>query len=266
MFDRFNRKINYLRISVTDRCNLRCIYCMPEEGVKLLSHQDILTFDEIVEVTKAAVRKGVDKIRITGGEPLVRKGIVDLVEMIGKIEGIKDYSITTNAILLDKFADDLAKAGLQRVNISLDTLNPEKFKELTRGGDIQKVFDGIEAAKKAGLEPIKVNCVIKESDLEQDAVEVAEYCKKNGLQIRFIKEMDLETGEFGVVQGGSGGDCGTCNRIRLTANGTIKPCLFSDISYSVRKLGAERAIDLAIGNKPQSGHTNITGKFYNIGG
>ncbi len=266
MFDRFNRKINYLRISVTDRCNLRCVYCMPEEGVKLLSHRDILSFDEIVEVTKAAVRKGVDKIRITGGEPLVRKGIVDLVEMIGKIDGIKDYSMTTNAIFLDKFAKDLVKAGLQRVNISLDTLNPEKFKELTRGGDIQKVFDGIEAAKKAGLEPIKINCVIKESDQEQDAVEVTKYCKAHNLQVRFIKEMDLETGEFGVVQGGSGGDCGICNRIRLTANGTIKPCLFSDISYNVRELGAERAIDLAIGNKPQSGHTNVTGKFYNIGG
>lgn len=266
MFDRFNRKINYLRISVTDRCNLRCVYCMPEEGVKLLSHRDILSFDEIVEVTKAAVRKGVDKIRITGGEPLVRKGIVDLVEMIGKIDGIKDHSMTTNAILLDKFAKDLVKAGLQRVNISLDTLNPEKFKELTRGGDIQKVFDGIKAAKKAGLEPIKINCVIKESNQEPDAVEVAKYCKEHNLQIRFIKEMDLETGEFGVVQGGSGGDCGICNRIRLTANGTIKPCLFSDISYNVRELGAERAIDLAIGNKPQSGHTNVTGKFYNIGG
>ena len=266
MFDRFNRKINYLRISVTDRCNLRCVYCMPEEGVKLLSHRDILSFDEIVEVTKAAVRKGVDKIRITGGEPLVRKGIVDLVEMIGKIDGVKDYSMTTNAIFLDKFAKDLVKAGLQRVNISLDTLNPEKFKELTRGGDIQKVFDGIEAAKKAGLEPIKINCVIKESNQEQDAVEVRKYCKAHNLQIRFIKEMDLETGEFGVVQGGSGGDCGICNRIRLTANGTIKPCLFSDISYNVRELGAERAIDLAIGNKPQSGHTNVTGKFYNIGG
>ena len=266
MFDRFNRKINYLRISVTDRCNLRCVYCMPEEGVKLLSHRDILSFDEIVEVTKAAVRKGVDKIRITGGEPLVRKGIVDLVEMIGKIDGIKDYSITTNAILLDKFAKDLVKAGLQRVNISLDTLDPERFRQLTRGGDIQKVFDGIEAAKKAGLEPIKINCVIKESKQEQDAVEVAKYCKEHNLQIRFIEEMDLETGEFGVVQGGSGGDCGICNRIRLTANGTIKPCLFSDISYNVRELGAERAIDLAIGNKPQSGHTNVTGKFYNIGG
>lgn len=266
MFDRFNRKINYLRISVTDRCNLRCVYCMPEEGVTLLQHEEILTFDEIVDVAKAAVRKGVDKIRITGGEPLVRKGIVDLVRMIGEIDGIKDYSMTTNAILLDKFAGDLATAGLQRVNVSLDTMDPEKFRAITRGGDIKKVFDGIKAAQETGLEPIKVNCVIKNNNQEPDAVAVAKYCEENGLHIRYIKEMDLEKGEFSVVQGGSGGDCGTCNRIRLTASGTIKPCLFSDIAYSVRELGAERAIDLAIGNKPQSGLTNITGKFYNIGG
>ncbi|MGM0406763.1 MAG: GTP 3',8-cyclase MoaA [Bacteroidota bacterium] len=266
MYDRFNRKINYLRISVTDRCNLRCVYCMPEEGVKLLEHQDILSFDEITEVAKAAVRKGVDKIRLTGGEPLVRKEIVELVRMIGKIEGIKDYSMTTNAILLDKFAQDLADAGLHRVNISLDTLNAEKFKQLTRGGDIQKVFDGIQAAKEAGLEPIKINCVIKENRNEPDAVDVAKYCQENGLLVRFIKEMNLEKGEFSVVQGGSGGDCAHCNRLRLTSDGKIKPCLFSDMGYSVRDLGPERAIDLAIGNKPVSGHTNITGKFYNIGG
>jgi cyclic pyranopterin phosphate synthase len=239
---------------------------MPEEGVELLDHKEILSFDEIVDLTKAAVRKGVEKVRITGGEPLIRKGIVDLVKMIGEIDGIKDYSMTTNAIRLDEFADELAKAGLQRVNISLDTINSEKFKQITRGGDIQKVFDGIQAAKKAGLEPIKINCVIKDNNQELDAIEVAKYCKETGLHIRYIKEMDLEKGEFSVVDGGTGGDCGTCNRLRLTANGKIKPCLFSDISYNVRELGAERAIDLAIGSKPQSGHTNLTGKFYNIGG
>jgi len=239
---------------------------MPEEGVTLLDHKEILSFDEIVEVATSAVRKGVDKIRITGGEPLVRKGIVDLVKMIGEIDGIKDFSMTTNAILLSKYADDLAKVGLHRVNISLDTLDPEKFKRVTRGGDIQKVFEGIEAAKKAGLNPIKVNCVIKNSKQEPDAVEVAKYCEDNDLHVRYITEMDLEKGEFSVVDGGSGGDCGSCNRIRLTANGTIKPCLFSDISYNVRELGAERAIDIAVGNKPQTGHENHTGKFYNIGG
>lgn len=266
MYDRFNRKINYLRISVTDRCNLRCVYCMPEEGVTLLDHKDILTFDEIVKVTQTAVCKGIDKVRLTGGEPLVRKGIVDLVKMIGKIEGIKDYSMTTNAILLDRYAQQLAESGLRRVNISLDTLNAEKFRQITRGGDIQKVFDGIKAAKEAGLEPVKINCVIKENRTEPDAVEVAKFCNENNLMVRFIKEMDLETGSFSVVQGGSGGDCAHCNRLRLTSDGLIKPCLFSDMGYSVRELGPERAIDIAIGNKPVSGHTNLTGKFYNIGG
>lgn len=266
MYDRFNRKINYLRISVTDRCNLRCVYCMPEEGVKLLDHKDILTFDEIVKVTQTAVRKGVDKVRLTGGEPLVRKDIVKLVRMLGEIDGIKDYGMTTNGILLDRFAKELAKAGLQRVNISLDTLDPQKYKQITRGGDIQKVFDGIKAAREAGLEPIKINCVIKNSSQEPDAVEVAEFCRENNLKIRFIKEMDLETGSFSVVQGGSGGDCAHCNRLRLTSDGKIKPCLFSDLGYSVRELGAEKAIDLALQNKPKSGHSNHSGKFYNIGG
>lgn len=266
MLDRFNRKINYLRISVTDRCNLRCVYCMPEEGVVLLDHKEILTFDEIVELTKIAVSKGVDKVRITGGEPLVRNGIIDLLKMIGEIDGIKDYAMTSNGIFLDKFADDLAKAGLHRVNISLDTMNPERYKQITRGGDIQKVFDGIQAAKKAGLEPIKINCVIQDNDKEPDAIAVTKFCEENDLHIRYIKEMDLETGEFSIVQGGSGGDCAHCNRIRLTANGDIKPCLFSDLAYNIRKLGVEKAIELAVENKPLSGHVNHTGKFYNIGG
>lgn len=266
MFDRFNRKINYLRISVTDRCNLRCVYCMPENGVPLLKHEDILNFDEIVEFTRIAVNKGIDKVRITGGEPLVRNGIIDLISMISGIKGINDLSMTTNGVFLDKYADDLVKAGLQRVNISLDTIDPEKYKQITRVGNVQKVFDGIKAAKKAGLNPIKINCVIQDNNQELDAIAVTKYCEENDLQIRYIKEMDLEKGEFSVVQGGSGGDCAVCNRLRLTANGMIKPCLFSDIQYSVRELGAEKAIEMAVENKPRSGHVNNTGKFYNIGG
>ncbi|MCF6184666.1 MAG: radical SAM protein, partial [Bacteroidales bacterium] len=163
MYDRFNRKINYLRISVTDRCNLRCVYCMPAEGVELMQHKDILRFEEIVEVVKYAVSQGVDKIRITGGEPLVKKGIVDLIRMIAEIDGIKDFGMTTNGIFLDKYAQQLADAGLHRVNISLDTINPEKYRKITRTGDITQVFKGIEAAKKAGLNPIKINCVVQKS-------------------------------------------------------------------------------------------------------
>ncbi len=239
---------------------------MPEEGIKLLEHKDVLTFDEIVEVVKTGVEYGVDKIRLTGGEPLVRKGIVDLVAMIWNVPGVKDLSMTTNGILLEKFAASLKEAGLQRVNISLDTMNPEKFNKVTRGGDIWQVFEGIKAAKKVGLEPIKINCVVWESSDEKDAQEVAKYCTENDLQVRFIHQMNLKTGEFSVVEGGDGGNCKSCNRLRLTANGNIKPCLFSDLAYNVRTLGSEEAFLKAVGNKPKVGTYNKSGDFYNIGG
>lgn len=266
MYDRFKRKINYLRVSVTDRCNLRCVYCMPAEGVELMHHNDILRFDEIVATVKYAVSRGVDKVRITGGEPLVKKGIVDLVGMIAKIDGIKDFGMTTNGIFLEKYARELKNAGLHRVNISLDTLNPEKYKQITRVGDITKVYAGIKAAKDAGLTPIKINCVIKKSVDEPDAVEVAKFCKENDLQIRFINEMNLETGSFSVVKGGTGGNCAVCNRLRLTANGDIMPCLFSDLRFNVRELGIENAFAAALGEKPKNGHVAVKSKFYNIGG
>jgi len=266
MFDNFNRKINYLRISVTDRCNLRCTYCMPAEGIKLLEHKDILSFDEIVKVVQIAVEYGIDKVRITGGEPLVRKGIVDLVGMIWDVLGVKDLSMTTNGVLLEKYAKDLKEAGLQRVNVSLDTIDPKKFREITRIGEIGHVLAGIKAAKKAGLNPIKVNCVVWKSSDEEDARAVAKYCLENDLQVRFIHQMNLKTGEFSVVEGGEGGNCKNCNRLRLTADGNIKPCLFSDLAYNVRELGAEEAILQAVGNKPKSGTYNKSGDFYNIGG
>ncbi len=266
MYDRFSRKINYLRISVTDRCNLRCVYCMPECGVELMNHKDILTFEEIYEVVRFGVKHGIDKVRITGGEPLVRKGIVDLVKMIAAIPGIKDLSMTTNGALLDKFAAPLAKAGLQRVNISLDTLDDKKYNRITRVGDLSDVLKGIKAAQGAGLDPIKVNCVIKNSPMEKDAQEVAEFCDMNDLMVRFIKEMDLESGYFARVIGGDGGHCASCNRLRLTANGKLKPCLFSDIEFGVRELGVEQAYSKAIGLKPKSGTENKVNSFSNIGG
>lgn len=266
MYDSFNRKINYLRISVTDRCNLRCVYCMPPDGVKALNHNDILTYKEITSVVSIAVRKGVDKVRITGGEPLVRKGIVSLVEMIAAIEGIKDLGLTTNAILLDKYALDLKNAGLHRVNISLDTLNPERFKQITRLGNITDTLRGIDAAEKADLLPIKLNCVIKKSKDEPDALLVSEFAKKRGFQIRYIREMDLEHGQFWQVKGGDGGHCATCNRLRLTANGDIKPCLFSDNGYNIRELGIEKALEFAVTNKPLAGTVNKVNYFSNIGG
>ncbi len=216
MLDKFNRDITYLRISVTDRCNLRCTYCMPEEGIKLLDHNKILSFEEIVEIVRVGVSLSINKVRLTGGEPLVRKGIVDLVRMISSVEGIEDLSMTTNGILLNDMAEPLAKAGLNRVNISLDTIDPLKYISITRNGGIEKVFKGIEAAKKAGLEPIKINCVIFKNESEQNARNVARFAKENNLQIRYIHQIDLRTGEFSVVEGGEGGNCKICNRLRLT--------------------------------------------------
>jgi len=239
---------------------------MPAEGIALMQHMDILSFEEILEVVDAALALGVDKIRITGGEPLVRKGIVNLVQSIASKPGVQDLGMTTNGQLLEKFAQPLKDAGLHRVNVSLDTMDPERYREVTRGGEIENVLKGINAAITAGLSPVKINCVITKSPAEPDAVEVAVYAKKLGLQVRFIRQMDLEKGEFYIVDGGSGGDCSTCNRLRLTADGMIKPCLFNDMEYNVREHGAYKALQLALGNKPSCGTINKHGEFYNIGG
>jgi len=265
MFDRFNRPINYLRISVTDRCNLRCTYCIPEEGIRLLDHSDILSFEEISEFTKLAVANGITKVRLTGGEPLVRKGIVELVSMLAKIEGLEDLSMTTNGILLPKYADGLKRAGLNRINVSLDTVNPDNYCKITRDGDLNLALEGIEAAQNAGLEPIKVNCVLL-GQPNEETQQLKAFCKERGLKLRFIHQMNLKTGEFSTVEGGEGGNCSKCNRVRLLANGDIKPCLFSDLAYNIRKLGNQEALNLALGNKPKSGTYNKSGEFYNIGG
>jgi len=266
MLDNYNRQINYLRISVTDRCNLRCTYCMPAEGIKLIDHSSVLTFEEIASFTRTAVGMGVNKVRITGGEPLVRKGICSLVRMLAEIEGIEDLSMTTNGILLGKYAKELKDAGLHRINVSLDTVNRDKYKEITRGGNVEEVLDGIKAAFDAGLKPVKINCVVSKSIEEPDAVEVKEFCDKHGYIARFIFEMDIEKGEFGIVHGGSGGDCAICNRLRLTSDGFLKPCLFNDISINIRNVDYKEALKIAIDQKPECGLHSSTHKFYNIGG
>lgn len=266
MLDNFNRHINYLRISITDRCNLRCVYCMPEEGIELIDHSSILSYEEITEFTRSAVQMGITKVRITGGEPLARRGAVELVRMLAGIVGIKDLSMTTNAILLSKYALELKRAGLMRVNISLDSIDPDKYRAITRGGDIRKVFEGINAAISAGLSPIKINCVIKKNIDEPDAAAVQKYCDENGLIARYIDEMDIEKGEFGIVHGGSGGDCANCNRLRLTSDGFLKPCLFSDIAFNIREMNHISAIKLALDQKPECGLNSYSNKFYNTGG
>lgn len=266
MYDRYKRKINYLRVSVTDRCNLRCRYCMPAEGIKLMGHKDILSYDEITAFVRLAVTKGTDRVRLTGGEPLVRKDLPVLVGMIAAIKGVKDLSLTTNGTLLAKYAAPLARAGLHRVNISLDTMDPDKYRWITRGGELDQVKEGIDAALSAGLTPVKINCVVNKTKDEPDARMVTDYAREKGLVIRYIRQMDLGRGDFTVVEGGEGGNCAACNRLRLTASGKVKPCLFSEQEYDIRELGAEKALALAVQNKPSCGTVNHKGEFYNIGG
>lgn len=266
MIDPFGRDITYLRVSVTDRCNLRCEYCMPAEGVPLLAHDEILRFEEIVEAVRAAVGLGINKVRITGGEPLVRRGVVDLVRMLAAIDGAEDLAMSTNGTLLAEHADALAAAGLRRVNISLDALDPQRYAGITRGGDVRQVLAGIEAARRAGLEPIKLNCVVTDSSDEPDARAVADFARREGLAVRFIRRMNFAEGRFTVVEGGSGGDCPRCNRLRLSSDGLVRPCLFSDLGFSVRELGPEEAIRRAVAAKPEHGQACTHDWIRGIGG
>lgn len=265
MFDCYRRRIHYLRISVTDLCNLRCVYCMPEKGVVLKRHQEILSFEEIEETARQAVIMGIDKIRLTGGEPLVRCDIINLVERVGAIHGIRDYAITTNGVLLPRFARELKRAGINRVNISLDAIDPGRYREITRGGRVEEALAGLEAALAAGFDKVKINCVIRESPEEPDARAVAGYGAGKGVEVRFIREMDTRSGRFWPVIGGDSGNCASCNRLRLSSDGYLYPCLFSDIRFSVRELGAEAAFLAAVGAKPRSGRKSEN-EFYSIGG
>jgi len=196
----------------------------------------------------------------------VRRGIVDLVRMVAEIKGIDDLSMTTNATLMEQFAEPLWQAGLRRINVSLDTLDPEKFSQITRGGDIDEVLKGLTEAKRVGFSPIKINCVIDKSSDEPDSMAVKEFAIGQGFEVRFIPKMKLDTGIFGQVEGGEGGNCSRCNRLRLTANGNVMPCLFSNLGFNIREMGPKGAIEKAIGLKPESGSQNLKGKFYNIGG
>ncbi len=191
MKDSFGREINYLRVSLTDRCNLRCEYCMPEKGVDKLKHEDILSLEDIYEVIKVFVDLGINKIRFTGGEPLVRLGVVDLISKVSKLDGVKEIAMTTNGTLLEKYAKELKEAGLSRVNISLDTLDREKYKEITRGGDINKVLNGINAAKEVGLTPIKINTVLIGGFNEDEISDFVDLTMDKDIDIRFIELMPI---------------------------------------------------------------------------
>ncbi|MDO8848235.1 MAG: GTP 3',8-cyclase MoaA [Coriobacteriia bacterium] len=326
--DAFGRRIDYLRISVTDRCNLRCVYCMPPDGVEWKGHEEVLSFEEIERFAAVAASEGISKIRLTGGEPLVRRGIVDHVRRLRETTGIEAIALTTNATLLRRYAADLAEAGLKRINISLDTLDPEVYKRVTRGGNLADVLDGLGAAFEVGMDPVKLNVVVVRS-LDQNLVGFAGMTFDRPLHVRFIEYMPVgDVGEHSCTSaeadGWSEGDhvstdeileriaadgaaaglgeltavarddapggwgparyyqfpgalgtigvisplshhfCGECNRLRLTADGKLRTCLFSDEEIDVR--GVLRAgtdadvrdiIQQALAAKPEGHHMQL---------
>ncbi len=278
--DHMGREITYLRVSLTDLCNLRCVYCMPPEGVAKRAHSDILSLEEIVEIARAAVSLGVKKIRLTGGEPLVRRGVVGLCRELAAIRGVEELTLTTNGILLPRMAEELRAAGVRRVNISLDTLDAEKYARITRGGRLADALAGIEAAKAAGLAPIKLNAVLIGGFNDGEIPALAALSEREPVEVRFIELMPIgETlpfapaaylpcsavldrlpaleplphdggvarryrlpgaaGTVGLISPLSCKFCERCNRLRLTADGFLKPCLHAKEEFFVRGLHGE---------------------------
>lgn len=191
MLDHYDRDINYLRVSITDRCNLRCTYCRPKEGISLKGHADILRYEEILRVVSQTVKMGLIKVRLTGGEPLVRRGFVEFAGNLKKIKGLQDISLTTNGILLAQYAEDIFRAGITRINISLDSLDKEKYFQITRGGNLDDVFNGIAAAEKAGFAPIKINTVLMKGFNDNEALDFARLAFSKPFQVRFIEIMPV---------------------------------------------------------------------------
>ena len=280
MRDTFEREITYLRISLTDRCNLRCTYCMPPEGVRKREHRDILSLEEIEEIAGEAVALGVQKIRLTGGEPLVRRGVADLCRRLRELPGLEELALTTNGVLLPGLAAELKAAGVDRVNISLDTLDPEKYRRITRTGALEDALAGIRAARDVGLTPLKLNCVLIGGFNDGEIPALAALTREEPVEVRFIELMPIGTaagfgpeaylpceavlrrlpqlerlpedggvaaryrlpgaaGTIGLIRPVSRCFCSRCNRIRLTADGQLKPCLHSREEIPIRGLHGE---------------------------
>ncbi len=306
--DSFQRPINYLRVSVTDRCNLRCVYCMPEEGIPFIDHAEILSFEEIIRIIKAAAELGITKVRLTGGEPLVRAGLPDLIKLITRIKTIEDIALTTNGILLAEKAAELKAAGLKRVNISLDTLKPERFQSITRCKfELGNVLSGIKAAEAAGLVPVKINTVAMAGVNDDEIIDFARKTITEGWNVRFIELMPFASdgkadsrfisvtdikkhldplgkmepfkhsagagpakyfrfpganGSVGFITPVTEHFCFNCNRLRLTSDGKLRPCLLSDneidlkqpLRRNVSHEDVKKLIEQAIKMKPLRHH------------
>jgi cyclic pyranopterin phosphate synthase len=266
MRDSFGRDINYLRVSVTDKCNLRCTYCMPESGIPLVHHSSIISFEQIAAVVKEAMSLGITKIRLTGGEPLVRRDVVDLVAMLAGIPGVGTLAMTTNGTLLPLFARELKAAGLDRLNISLDTLDPERYSRITRVGTLASVFEGIQASRDAGFTGTKLNMVVQDTTALADIVEMTRFCEKNGLILQRIAEYELTKTKQDTVRLERPLPCDVCNRIRLLSNGSLKPCLHSNDEIPVDLTDIRGSLLKTIDMKPLFGTACTNRPMVQIGG
>jgi cyclic pyranopterin phosphate synthase len=327
LIDSFGRLHNNLRISVTDRCNIRCFYCMPAENVEFMDKQELLTFEEIERFVRAVVPLGINKLRLTGGEPLVRRDLDKLVSRLAAIPGIEDIGLTTNGILLAEQAEALYAAGLRRINVSLDALTPGKFKQFTRRDGFEKVIEGIKVAQRVGFDPVKVNAVSVRGLTEEEIVPFGEFARNTGVEVRFIEYMPLDAdnawerdkvlfaheiierlsaeimplipegtqephapatdfvfedgiGRIGFIASISQPFCMSCNRIRITADGKLRNCLFSleetDVRSLLRGTGSDAEIAAAVRASvaaKKEGHEINTARFiqperpmYSIGG
>ncbi len=307
LIDQFGREIDYLRISITDRCNLRCRYCMPAEGIKTKDHSEILSFEEIIKIVKIGIKMGIKKVRLTGGEPLIRKDIEILVSKLSSL-GLEDISMTSNGVLLAAKADLLKKAGLNRVNISLDTLDREKFKKITRRDFLSEVLAGIKAAEAAGLKPVKINIVVMKGINDDELLDFVDLSIKEELHLRFIEYMPLggeaeaekfiscseikalikekfklipasisgngpanyfkikgAAGSIGFISALSQHFCGSCNRLRLTADAKFKPCLAGNQEVKIKGMSSQKiesAYLKAIELKPACHHLDFKNQNY----
>ena len=269
LVDPFGRKINYLRISITDRCNYRCVYCLPEGGAALKPYAEILRYEEIERIARIAVALGISRIRLTGGEPLVRKNITRLVKKLAAIPGLAELSMSSNGSLLTpRLAGELKRAGLHRINISLDTLDRDRFAGLTRGGNIDAVLSGISAAKAAGLEPVKINMVLMDTTTVKEIETMELFCREQGLRLQTIKHFVLADHKDpqGAINADRPPKCVSCNRLRLTADGYLKPCLFSSHEIKIDCHNISGSIQIAVLAKPENGLMCENRSMRQIGG
>jgi len=268
MLDRFNRKIDYLRVSVTDRCNHKCIYCTPGNRAILETRRDILSYEQIETIVRESVALGVKKVRLTGGEPLIRRDVERLVEKLSRCEGLSELCMTTNGVyLLDK-ARNLKSAGLDRVNVSIDSLDPDRYREITRGGELQKALEGIDRALEAGLVPVKINMVVLEDTTENEVEKMQRFCVEKGLDLQRIMRFSLyDRDDLSLrFRTERPPKCAQCNRLRLTSDGFLKPCLFSEHEVKVDLGNIRQSILRAVDAKPRRGSACRTRSMAEIGG